>query len=269
MRKKKDRYSTVSEFNVFTLKNVKQIYAFESRESKNITIGKSYSVSDKEKPSWDGTYELEYGNVTTLRCYIDFMCSYPVIEFIEGESIHGSSSEYELDKHDDIEVIYGIINQVENDQEFIDFCRAKNYLNCLDQQQTEQLTSRYGNEVMNGYLVSCLSDGLEVINSCDEFDFSRETVKNLAYDNYKTVFDSHNGCFYVGNSVIHGPDLERFLDEIKGPERKDSMVTVTVDNARIIDGFIKKNPDIAEKFADKSDSYNQYSKHDIFEMEMG
>lgn len=113
------------EFDCFIIRDVQRLYGFESVGKKDIIISKIYEDMEDGKTEWNGKYEIEYDGVTDVFCYIDLLNDDLAIEFVSGDSIHGSASVYELDFDDDYhrEVISGIINIVLKNREFIEFCK--------------------------------------------------------------------------------------------------------------------------------------------------
>lgn len=108
---------------------VDRLYGLESIGRKDIEICKNYEEIETKTKSyyqWDGTYTICYDGVTDLYCYINIKDQNLCIEFIEGESIHGSSSPYPLHKDYDKETIESIISKVLKDDDFIVVCK----LNC-------------------------------------------------------------------------------------------------------------------------------------------
>lgn len=119
------------EFEYFQIKNDKHLYLLESQGSKNITISKIYEQVEERINEWNGRYEIDYDGMTSIFCYIDFVNNKPSIEFVEGFSIHGTTSSYELDYESDKAIIDWIINKVTESEELISFCRTIDSMNKL------------------------------------------------------------------------------------------------------------------------------------------
>ncbi len=124
------------EFGYFQIKNDEHLYLLESQGSKNITISKTYDQVSNEKNDkyeWNGQYDIDYDGITDIYCYIDYVDDKVSIEFVEGYSIHGSSSSYELDFENDKSTIDWIINKVTKNEEFISFCDTIDKINKLEE----------------------------------------------------------------------------------------------------------------------------------------
>lgn len=110
------------EFEHFKINDVSNVYGLESRNSKSITITKSYDVTDENEIIWDGTYDINYDNVTELNCMLLLDDEENIdVQFITGTSLHGMSDEYELNIQDDQLVINAIIERVKTSSLFKEF----------------------------------------------------------------------------------------------------------------------------------------------------
>lgn len=110
------------EFEYFKINDVSNVYGLESKNSKSITIAKSYDITDDNEIIWDGTYDINYDNVTELNCMLLLDDKENiVVQFITGTSLHGMSDEYELNIHDDQLVINAIIERVKTSSLFKEF----------------------------------------------------------------------------------------------------------------------------------------------------
>ncbi len=124
------------EFDCFRINNENHLYLLESEGVKNITISKTYDQVSEEKNDkyeWNGQYDIDYDGITDIYCYIDYVDDKVSIEFVEGYSIHGSSSSYELDFESDKSTIDWIINKVTKNKEFISFCNTIDKINKLEE----------------------------------------------------------------------------------------------------------------------------------------
>ncbi len=121
------------EFEYFQIKNDEHLYLLESQGSKNITISKIYEQIAEKTSAWNGQYDIDYDGMTSIFCYIDFVNNKPKIEFVEGFSIHGTSSSYELNYESDKSIINWIINKVTEDEKFISFCNTIDKINKLEE----------------------------------------------------------------------------------------------------------------------------------------
>lgn len=110
------------EFEYFKINDVSNVYGLESKNSKSITITKSYDITDDNEIIWDGTYDINYDNVTELNCMLLLDDEENIdVQFITGTSLHGMSDEYELNIQDDQLVINAIIERVKTSSLFKEF----------------------------------------------------------------------------------------------------------------------------------------------------
>lgn len=112
-------------FDRYIIRGVSRMYGMESTGQKDIAIVPCYNeVKEygKQEYKWDGTYLIEYDGVTELRCTIQYGDEHLKIDFLQGDSIHGTGSPYPLDKEADHDVIEGILSQVRENPKFVDFC---------------------------------------------------------------------------------------------------------------------------------------------------
>ncbi len=110
------------EFEYFKINDVSNVYGLESKNSKSITIAKSYDITDDNEIIWDGTYDINYDNVTELNCMLLLDDEENIdVQFITGTSLHGMSDEYELNIQDDQLVINAIIERVKTSSLFKEF----------------------------------------------------------------------------------------------------------------------------------------------------
>lgn len=110
------------EFEYFKINDVSNVYGLESKNSKSITIAKSYDITDDNEIIWDGTYNINYDNVTELNCMLLLDDEENIdVQFITGTSLHGMSDEYELNIQDDQLVINAIIERVKTSSLFKEF----------------------------------------------------------------------------------------------------------------------------------------------------
>lgn len=110
------------EFEYFKINDVSNVYGLESKNSKSITIAKSYDITDDNEIIWDGTYDINYDNVTELNCMLLLDDEENIdVQFITGTSLHGMSDEYELNIQNDQLVINAIIERVKTSSLFKEF----------------------------------------------------------------------------------------------------------------------------------------------------
>lgn len=110
------------EFEYFKINDVSNVYGLESKNSKSISLAKSYDITDDNEFIWDGTYDINYDNVTELNCMLLLDDEENIdVQFITGTSLHGMSDEYELNIQDDQLVINAIIERVKTSSLFKEF----------------------------------------------------------------------------------------------------------------------------------------------------
>ena len=243
MKAIKNRKSNV-DFTVFNLGKVRRVYGLESNNKKHISISKEYIQSDSLKNGygWNGRYDIEYDGVTDLSCYIDLNNDNELeIEFVSGESIHGTSEFYELDA--DLEwdknTIDTIVNIVKNDEPFKNFCIAKHFIK-------EYVENNHNNDsdLLKGYLknqkkfgkitLECLIPIPELQHMKLPFVYDNDLILRLADDNFEPRF---NNFEFLTDPDYHKKNL--LLKEITGESYP--LVLNNQENYEVISEYYNTN----------------------------
>ena len=220
------------EFEYFPINNDEHLYLLESQGSKNITISKIYEQIAERTSEWNGQYDIDYDGMTSIFCYIDFVNNKPKIEFVEGFSIHGTASSYELDYESDKAIIDWIINKVTENEDFVSFCRRIDSVNKLEEKLSLESTGEESKLEFLKYIKGKIEPlGKIMLNEDDEL-VTDEKEEHSDYDvimegrirNYgvcKILDNSING----GNSLLFVTEENNILDI--------PMIDVTIYTARL------------------------------------
>ncbi len=207
------------EFEYFQIENDEHLYLLESQGSKNITISKVYEQIAERTSEWNGQYDIDYDGMTSIFCYIDFVNNKPKIEFVEGFSIHGTASSYELDYESNKSIINWIINKVTENEEFISFCKTIDKMNKLEERLSLESTGEESKLKFLEYIKGKVEPlGKAMINDDDKLvnDAKEEhTTYNVIMEGHirdyglcKIIDNSMDGCdsleFVTENNTLVG-----------------------------------------------------------------
>lgn len=204
----------------------------DTREDKSIGYEKPLIVSKIyiENPNkkgdfiWSGKYDLEFDGETNLDAIINYDGKNLQIEVLRGESIRGTSTEYELD----FECFHkgwdtNITKYLLDNPNFKSFLDAKKYLKNLSNNEKNKLIEKYGYSANRGYQILTIPNTkIDVIKPIKELGYNKDVTKSLAIEKRLSCYENKN--FHVYSE-----------DEQKSYELDEEKLNV------ITDGYLKEN----------------------------
>ena len=223
------------EFNCFRINHASHLYHLESAGSKNITISKTYDQVSEEKNDkyeWNGQYEIDYDGMTSIFCYIDFINNKPSIEFIEGFSIHFTSSSYELDYENDKAIIDQVINKITENEEFISFCKTIDKMNKLEEKLSLESTGEESKLKFLEYIKGKVEPlGMVMLNEDDE-SITDENEEHTYYNVIMIGTIREYGLCRILENTLDDCDSFKFISE-DGKLHSTAMIDANTYTARL------------------------------------
>jgi hypothetical protein len=195
---------------------------------KPLIVSKIYIENPNKKGDfiWSGKYDLEFDGETNLDAIINYDGKNLQIDVLRGESIRGTSTEYELD----FECFHkgwdtSITKYLLDNPNFKSFLDAKKYLKNLSNDEKNKLIEKYGYSANRGYQILTIPNTkIDVIKPIKELGYNKDVTKSLAIEKRLSCYENKN--FHVYSE-----------DEQKSYELDEEKLNV------ITDGYLKENPE--------------------------